>query len=199
MYLEGQLPLGPASNNHGGQETPNGVSALFDGEMGEMVLPSPGPKDLSGSTFFTISDGGPVVVSPSLALSNGVVQFPQNEMRGYRRGDKRPSAPRGYSTENPDDWAPVSCGLENPTGPMEGGDNVVPNPACPGYGSDGSLVTLRNDAGRNAGLSGIEGCCQSGYQSFETLELPDSPSPWWLLAIAGAALLAGSNRKKAAN
>ncbi len=193
MYLEGQLPLGPASSNRGGEPTPNGVSALFDGEMAE-PMPSPKPEDLSGSTFYTLPDGGPVVVSPSLATEHGIVQYPVNPMRGYRRGDKPPqrNAPPGYTTENPDDWRPATCGLDTPGAPVEVGDNVVPSP-CPQYGADGSLVTLRNDAGRNAGLGD---CCQSGYQKFETLEIPESPSPWWLLAIAGVALLVGSKGER---
>lgn len=281
MYLDGQLPLGPASKNQGGQVTPNGVSALFDGEMAQPG-PSQMPQDLDGDQFFVLPDGGPVVVSPSLAKSNGIVQFPVNAMRGYRRADSPPvTAPWGWAPQNPDKWEAASCGLAglgygagnggmeasvfeehfgypapDPTtcrkiqcgqitqteagqkllfecgnfgyegvrscldplcapgcppqtitpGPMQplpvvrqpAAPDLIPPPpmeGCPGYGADGSLITLRNDAGRNAGLGA---CCQSGYHEVANLAIPnESPNPWWLLGIVGVALLAGSVKKGA--
>lgn len=151
MYLDGQLPGGPPSSNQGGRVNPDGVSAL-DG-TGDDVVVSPKPGDLSGSTFFVVEGGGPVVVSPSLATSDGIVQYPINSQQSARRGDNKP---------------------------------------CPDYGSDGSLVTLRNDAGRQGGLSGM---CQSGYQSFQDLTIPEKPSVLpWLVGLAGLALLTSSSK-----
>lgn len=269
MYLDGQLPHGPISSNLGGQVNPDGVSAL-DGS-GDPPIVSPMPQDLSGNTFWSTPAGGDVLISPSLATADGIVQYPINRMRSYKRGDNPPgrNAPRGWAAGNPADWAPASCGLghlapgqfeehyghappdeatcikiqcgaipqsqvpaqlmldcgnDGYAGPRTCKDPlcapscptqlIAPGPpvaplvirqpaevaayvptsweACPGYGADGSLITLRGDGGRNAGLNG---CCQSGYQVAEDFSVPSLMSPWLLLAgLAGLALLTKGGR-----
>jgi len=57
MYLEGQLPYGPASSNVGAPAIPT---------MSDPGTPS----------TYTTPEGGPVVVSPSLATADGIVQTP---------------------------------------------------------------------------------------------------------------------------
>jgi hypothetical protein len=265
MYLDGQLPGGPPSSNRGGQPTTNGVSALFGSQ--DMGPESPMPGDLSSSTFYTVPAGGEVVVSPSLATADGVVQYPVNVLTQIRRADKPVRrTPAGWAAQNPSEWESASCGLAGlsdtacvdrnlavqqqnfarrdrydhdgafkasfgVTGatsvydvpglllPYENCIDTIPPPAqlitpgpaepikplrlpapkaayvpvtaCVGYGADGSLVTVRNDSGRQGGLAG--GCCQSGYQSVEEFKVtPQSGVPWWLIGLAGLALLATS-------
>lgn len=60
MYLDGQLPYGPASRNPGAPPIPAIVEAAA-------------PKS------FLVPGGGPTVVSPTVADDNGIVQYPINE------------------------------------------------------------------------------------------------------------------------
>lgn len=57
MYLDGQLPYGPATSN-----------------IGAPVIPT--MSDPGTPQTYTIPEGGPVVVSPSLATADGIVQTP---------------------------------------------------------------------------------------------------------------------------
>jgi len=61
MYLEGQLPLGPDSSNLGGTVDTN-PAAVSDTAIGAFVLPN----------------GGPDIVSGTVADDNGIVQPPVN-------------------------------------------------------------------------------------------------------------------------
>lgn len=59
MYLDGQLPYGPVTSNVGAPPI-----ATYDTAAPEQT--------------YTTPDGGPVVISPSVATADGIVQTPGN-------------------------------------------------------------------------------------------------------------------------
>ncbi len=62
MYLDGQLPYGPKSDNPGAPVIP--------------TLDSPGVQNT-----YLVPDGGDTVVSPTVANVDGIVQYPQTTLR----------------------------------------------------------------------------------------------------------------------
>ena len=63
------------------------------------------------------------------------------------------------------------------------------------YAKDGSLVTLRNRAGRGMGLDSdlarMNGGCESGYERVKPDGLSEVEGAWWLLAGALALVVVG--------
>lgn len=202
MYLDGQLPGGPPSDNLGGQVSQYAVSSLFGDPKPGPGSPKAGgnPLDQLNNTFFVTPDGGPVVVSPSNATANGIVQYPitQPSTLYPAQVDIEPSGACGLADYAPSLITPGAVPMlpkNQPVAPPQFTDTpsgrfVKP---CPGYGADGSLVSLRNDAFRN----GLAGCCQSGYQEREDLKIaPDASWGWFLGAAAALMLLTSSPEKK---
>lgn len=73
MYLDGQLPYGPASSN-----------------VGAPVIPT--MSDPGTPQTFTTPEGGPIVVSPSLATADGIVQTPDASVKVPAQGVDTTSA-----------------------------------------------------------------------------------------------------------
>jgi len=111
MYLEGQLPLGPDSLDLGGTlDTKPG--AISDTDIKTFLLP----------------DGGEDVISPTLAIQNGIVPTPGSNTVGQ--------------------YSPLAMG---------GSSQYRANRGS--YATDGSLVSIRNRAGRGMGIGdGGAGC-----------------------------------------
>lgn len=90
MYLDGQLPYGPASTNTGGQQTLDGASAL-DGNTYLMPVPS-GPDPSGGpgnsASMYTVPQGGNDLVSPSISTADGIVQYPITSPTGNPKFSK---------------------------------------------------------------------------------------------------------------
>jgi hypothetical protein len=90
MYLDGQLPYGPASSNTGGQQTLDGASALWGNPD---LFPIPVTSDPSGgpdntAAMYTVPQGGSDLVSPSIATADGIVQFPMTSPTGNPKFSK---------------------------------------------------------------------------------------------------------------
>jgi hypothetical protein len=90
MYLDGQLPYGPASSNTGGQQTLDAMDALFGNPD---LTPNPTGPDPTGGpnnsqSLYTVPGGGDTLVSPSIATTDGIVQFPNNAPTGTPRFHK---------------------------------------------------------------------------------------------------------------
>ena len=131
MYLDGQLPLGPDSSNLGSSPLTTNPAAVSN----------------TDSVLYSVPGGGPDLVSPTLAIENGVVQTPVQQ-------------PISQSS-------PLQMG-----GSAEYGQ-------CGSYATDGSLVSIRNRAGRGMGD------CQSGPQQ-SALPVPSNAGLW---ALGGALVL----------
>lgn len=199
MYLDGQLPGGPASTNTGGQVTQYALSALFGAGPGGPGSPKAGanPLDQLKDTFYVTPDGGPVVVSPSVARAPGIVQYPITQPSTLYPSqvplEPIANACNGLSGYDPatliTPGAVPNLPANQPVAPPQWPDTPSGNhlKPCPGYANDGSLISLRTGAFR----SGLEGCCQSGYQSRDTMDLPKETN-WMPFLLAAAALMAYS-------
>lgn len=204
MYLDGQLPGGPASDNTGGQVTQYAISALFGSPKLGPGNPKAGgnPLDQIGDKFYVTPDGGPVVVSPSVARAPGIVQYPITQPSTLYPSQEPleplANACNGLSGYDPATLItpgavpnlPANMPVAPPQWPDTPNSNVMK--PCPGYANDGSLLSLRNDAFR----SGLSGCCRSGYQSADSMVIPDKKTDWMPFILAAAGLLVLTSRGK---
>lgn len=94
MYLPGQLPYGPPSSNVGAAPNFDGTSTLFgDSELTAAIPPGSGPGGgtSDSETTWVTPDGGDVIVNPTTATGNGVVQFPITSPGSLSRFARLPS------------------------------------------------------------------------------------------------------------
>lgn len=99
MYLDGQLPYGPASSNVGAPVIPT---------MNEPGIPS----------TYTTPEGGPIVVSPSLATADGIVQTPQADVKIPAQGVNTTSASYSQCGDYAADGSLTTIREQRPDDPM---------------------------------------------------------------------------------
>jgi hypothetical protein len=132
MYLDGQLPYGPATSNIGAPPVPT-----FD---------VPGTPQT-----YTVPEGGPVVIHSSVANADGIVQVPGDPVKTPTQGVDTDSASYNQCGDYAADGSLTSIRNRRPIDPACAVGSV-PGPSAAGIGmfllAFGGLMLLTSKGGK---------------------------------------------------